>query len=189
MRIIGGKLKGKKISFTKSLITRPLKDSVKESIFNVLAHSTKVNVRVENSKVLDLYSGVGSFGFECISRGAQKVTFVESNKSTFQILASNVRRLNISDKVKAFNLKIENMLKMEDKQKYNIFFFDPPFLDDNYLNSLLLIKERKNFELKHLIIIHRERKSKDIFNNCLKILMTKEYGRSKIFFGTFNLEN
>ena len=79
MRIIGGKLKGKSISFLKSSTTRPLKDSVKESIFNIISHSYLLNVNIEKSNVLDLYSGIGSFGLECISRGANKITFVEKD--------------------------------------------------------------------------------------------------------------
>ena len=78
MRIISGKYKGKNINFIKNSKTRPLKDSVKESIFNILVHSPKVKIKLENSSVLDLYSGVGSFGLECISRGARKITFVDS---------------------------------------------------------------------------------------------------------------
>ena len=75
MRIISGKLKGKNISFLKSSSTRPLKDSVKESIFNILTHSKLLNLKLEKSNILDLYSGFGSFGLECISRGASKVFF------------------------------------------------------------------------------------------------------------------
>ena len=67
MRIISGKFKGKSINFLKNSITRPLKDSVKENIFNILAHSPEIKIKIENSNVLDLYSGVGSFGLECIS--------------------------------------------------------------------------------------------------------------------------
>ena len=70
MRIISGKLKGKKINFLKNLTTRPLKDSVKENIFNILKHTNLNRVNIENASILDLYSGVGSFGLECISRGA-----------------------------------------------------------------------------------------------------------------------
>ena len=77
--IISGFLKKKKINYLKNFKTRPLKDSVKENIFNILIHSKKINIKIENSKVLDLYSGVGSFGIECISRGAKMVTFVENN--------------------------------------------------------------------------------------------------------------
>ena len=81
MRIISGKLKGKTISFLKSSTTRPLKDSVKESIFNIIIHSNLLNVNIRNSKILDLYSGIGSFGLECISRGAERITFVEKDKN------------------------------------------------------------------------------------------------------------
>ena len=80
MRIVSGKFKGKKINYLKNNVTRPLKDSVKENIFNILLHSTKLNIDIKNSEILDLYSGIGSFGLECISRGAKKVTFVEKDK-------------------------------------------------------------------------------------------------------------
>ena len=54
MRIISGKFKGKFISFLKSKTTRPLKDSVKENIFNILSHSKSINIKLEKSNVLDL---------------------------------------------------------------------------------------------------------------------------------------
>ena len=78
MRIIGGIYKGIKIfeSFDKN--TRPLKDLVKESILNILQHSKDSRVELNNSSILDLFSGTGSFGLECISRGATKVYFVEN---------------------------------------------------------------------------------------------------------------
>ena len=66
--------------YLKSLSTRPLKDSVKENIFNIIAHSKLINVVLNNSKILDLYSGIGSFGLEALSRGAKKITFIEKNK-------------------------------------------------------------------------------------------------------------
>ena len=105
MRIIGGKFKGKSIEFLKSNITRPLKDSVKESIFNIIMHSRKIQIGLENSEVIDLYSGVGSFGLECISRGAKKVTFVERDKVAFQILERNLAKLSLKNDFKVFNEK------------------------------------------------------------------------------------
>ena len=56
----------------KSKKTRPLKDSVRENIFNILMHSNLIKVNLKNANILDLYSGIGSFGIECISRGAKK---------------------------------------------------------------------------------------------------------------------
>ena len=75
MRIISGNSKGRKIFEPKDLSTRPLKDLTKESIFNILIHSNKFTVKLENSNVLDLFSGVGSFGLECLSRGSAYLTF------------------------------------------------------------------------------------------------------------------
>ena len=75
MRIISGNLKGKKINYLRNFETRPLKDSVKENIFNVLDHSKLFKVKIKDSCVLDLYSGVGSFGIECISRGAKSYIY------------------------------------------------------------------------------------------------------------------
>ena len=98
MRIIGGLLKGKKIKFLKNTTTRPLKDSVKENIFNILTHSNVIKTKIENSDVLDLYSGVGSFGIECISRGSQKVTFIEKDKNAFYALKENLQYLSIEIK-------------------------------------------------------------------------------------------
>ena len=66
MRIISGTFKGKKILEPKDANTRPLKDLTKESIFNIIIHSNKLKVDIKNSFVLDLFSGVGSFGIECI---------------------------------------------------------------------------------------------------------------------------
>ncbi len=59
MRIISGTFRGKKILEPKDIKTRPLKDLTKESIFNILNHSNKFKVDLENSNILDLFSGVG----------------------------------------------------------------------------------------------------------------------------------
>ena len=86
MRIIGGKFKGKKILEPKDKETRPLRDLTKESIFNIINHSNKFSINLEGSCVLDLFSGTGSFGLECLSRKAKHVTFVENYKKILPIL-------------------------------------------------------------------------------------------------------
>ena len=182
MRVISGLLKGKSINFLKNTNTRPLKDSVKENIFNIIKHSHLINIKLENSNVLDLYSGVGSFGIECISRGAKKVTFVEKDLNASEILNKNLRKLSISSKTKVHTSSIENMLLNIENEKFDIFFFDPPFKDLKFINNLKLIKKKGIFEKKHILIIHREKKSNDNFGNCVKIIETKNYGRSKIIF-------
>ena len=124
MRIISGFLKGRSINFLKNANTRPLKDSVRESIFNILKHSNLIKIKIKDSNVLDLYSGIGSFGIECISRGANKVTFVEKDFNAIKILKENLTRLSIVNKSEVYDKKIEKILLNNISGKFNLFFLD-----------------------------------------------------------------
>ena len=86
MRVIGGRFKGKKLLEPKDKETRPLKDLTKESIFNIINHSNKFSIDIKQANVLDLFSGVGSFGIECLSHGASYVTFVEKYEGVLPCL-------------------------------------------------------------------------------------------------------
>ena len=185
MRIISGAFKGKSIAFLKSKITRPLKDSVKENIFNIINHSNILGIKLDNANILDLYSGIGSFGIECISRGAKKVTFVEKDNLAVKILNKNLTTLSIKEKVEVNNDNIEDYLNRKKIEKFNIIFLDPPFADNKYIKELKLIKKNKIYFKNHLIIIHRERKTDDDINGIFKPLIIKKYSRSKIIFGKF----
>lgn len=185
MRVIGGKLKGRLIKFVKSSTTRPLKDSVKENIFNIIIHTNKFSVNLFNSNVLDVFSGIGSFGIECISRGAKKVTFIEKNFDISNVLKSNLINLSLSNNSKLVNDSIENFMNKKNKEKYSIFFFDPPYSDKNFYKTLKLLQKSKIFTSNHIVIIHRERYSDEDYKNVINTLFSKVYGRSKIIFGTF----
>tara|TARA_B110000967_G_C18537967_1_gene389156 strand:- start:62 stop:622 length:561 start_codon:yes stop_codon:yes gene_type:complete len=186
MRIVSGFLKGKKINFIKSPTTRPLRDFVKENIFNIIYHSNLIKVKLENANVLDLYSGVGSFGIECISRGAKESTFVESDNSAQIILKENLNNLQILDRSKIFNGKIISFFnRFNNKDKFDIIFLDPPFSENFFINELKVIKDSTIYKKNHLVIIHREEGSVDELDKIVNILLVKNYGRSKIFFGTF----
>ncbi len=185
MRIIGGSLKSRSINFVKSLNTRPLKDKVRESIFNILKHSNYIKTKIENAIILDLYSGIGSFGIECISRGARKVIFIEHDKNAIDILEENITKLKINKNSIIHNNKVEKFLKKKIKEKFDIFFFDPPFSDTTFLQNLVSIKRERIFNKDHIVIIHREQIYKDEFKDLLKIIDIKQYGRSKILFGVF----
>ena len=110
MRIISGKYRNKKIYFPKNLKTRPIKDSVRENIFNILKHSKKIKVKVENSNIMDLYAGTGSFGLECLSREASKVFFVEKDKEAIIYLKKNIKNLVLENKSIIFDEDIAIIL-------------------------------------------------------------------------------
>ena len=185
MRIISGEFKGRPIKFLKNSNTRPLKDTVKESIFNILQHSNFINVSIKNSNVLDLYSGIGSFGIECISRGAKKVTFIDKDQDAIKILKENLVKLSLIEKTNVYISEIEKVISTKLMEKFQIIFLDPPFKDFFYLETLKSIKRKKLYQKKHIVIIHRERKFKEDIESILKVIEIKNYGRSKIIFGEF----
>ena len=162
MRIISGNFKGKKILLPKDKLTRPLKDLTKESIFNILKHSKLLNVELENSNILDLFSGVGSFGLECLSRGAKNVTFLESYTEVLNILKKNIDNLNQQNQTKIIEKDIfsENTLKLLN-DKFDIIFMDPPYKEKKLPFLLNAITKLELLNTDGLIIIHRHKKEED----------------------------
>ena len=184
MRIISGKSKGKKIFDPKDINTRPLKDLTKESIFNIIIHSNKLNLELENSNVLDLFSGVGSFGLECLSRGSKNVTFVENYNNVLPILKKNILNLGYQDDTLVVEKNILDQLNFKNfENKFDIIFMDPPYKEKG-LNKLIIdIIEAKIIEENGIIIIHRHKKEEDEFPKKLQIIEEKTYGISRVFFG------
>jgi 16S rRNA (guanine966-N2)-methyltransferase len=184
MRIISGNFKGKKILLPKDKLTRPLKDLTKESIFNILKHSKLLNVELESSNILDLFSGVGSFGLECLSRGAKNVTFLESYTEVLNILKKNIDSLNQQNKTKVIEKDVfsQNTLKLLN-DKFDIIFMDPPYKEKKLPFLLNTITELKLLNTSGIIIIHRHKKEEDDLPKEFKLILEKNYGISKIIFG------
>ncbi len=183
MRIISGKFKGKKILEPNDLSTRPLKDLTKESIFNIIQHSNKFKINFEDSNILDLFSGTGSFGIECISRGAKFVYFVENYKGILPILKSNLDNLKSSSNYSIIEKDILKNLNLKDlNKKFDIIFLDPPYKEKDLFKILSHIVNDKILKQKGIIILHRHKKQIDSLPDQLKILEEKKYGISKILF-------
>tara|TARA_B100000929_G_scaffold261771_1_gene226744 strand:- start:120 stop:683 length:564 start_codon:yes stop_codon:yes gene_type:complete len=184
MRIIGGKLKGKKILAPTNKSTRPLKDIVRESIFNIIEHSNNEFVNLNNAKVLDLFSGTGSFGIECLSRGAEKVVFFENYANSIKILKKNLDLLKLNKYSKIIEKDTYNISQFQlNLLKFDLIFLDPPF-KDNKINQLIeIIKKMKITSKESLIIIHRNKKIAENISKDLIISKEKNYGLSKIIFG------
>ena len=139
MRIIGGKAKGTKLyTLEGNDITRPTLDRVKESIFNLIQFD------VQGAVVLDLFAGTGALGIEAVSRGAEKVFFVDENKQAIKIVKENLQGMN--ENVEVINTDAFNFLK-NTKQKFDIVLIDPPFKTDlgtcaiEYIITNNLLKE------------------------------------------------
>ena len=185
MRIINGNFKGKKLFLPKDKHTRPLKDNVKESIFNLIQHSKKININIENSLVLDLFSGTGSFGIECISRGSKKVIFFENYDEAIKVLEKN---LNSLKNIKNYEIYKQNFFNFFSSDKnldfnFDVIFIDPPYKETKINEIIEKILEKKLLNQNGILIIHRHKKDNINITEKLRIIEDRTYGISKILFG------
>src|SRR5207253_685140 len=91
MRIVAGRLKGRRLTAPPGDAVRPTSDSLRETLFNVLAD------RVDGARVLDAFAGTGALGLEALSRGAAHATFIERDRRVIRVLRENVARCGAED--------------------------------------------------------------------------------------------
>ena len=188
MRIVAGKLKGKNLKLLNKTNIRPLKDRAREGIFNILSHSKKISFDFKNSNILDLFSGTGSFGLECISRGAAKVYFFENYHPSLEILQKNIKKLKCEKKTIIFNENAFNFFENKElkNKKLDLIFLDPPYKEENIKIILENVVKLKLLKESGLIVLHRHKKTKDDFGNKFTIKRSVKYGISKIIFFKIN---
>jgi len=92
LRIIGGHFRGSKLRYHGDLVTRPMKERVREAIFNL------VSVETKGKHAIDLFAGTGALGLEALSRGAVSATFIEKHIPTARVIEENIAALGVEDR-------------------------------------------------------------------------------------------
>jgi 16S rRNA (guanine966-N2)-methyltransferase len=93
VRIVGGEFRGRKLKYSGDERTRPMKDRVREAVFNLLSTS------VRGSHAIDLFAGTGALGFEALSRGAARATLIECHFPTVALIRENARTLGVENRI------------------------------------------------------------------------------------------
>lgn len=168
MRVISGKLGGRRIKISKKLPIRPTTDRAKESIFNII--SNKFNL--EGLKIIDLFSGSGMVGLEFISRGAN-VTFVEKNIKCIKHISSILNEFNITSTI--INRDVFKFLA-NCNSNFDIIFADPPysFKDEQYQKLISLVENIFLNNNSSLFVLEHFKK-KD-FSRTNSFILNKNYG-------------
>jgi 16S rRNA (guanine966-N2)-methyltransferase len=130
MRIIAGTWRGRKLLGPIGNSTRPILDRVKVSLFDVLGSRYAVPGQLPPFSVLDLFCGTGSMGLEALSRGADRCTFVEGDRTAVRLLHTNIRSLDALHRctVLVGNALTRDLLP-DDTPPYDLIFVDPPYVE------------------------------------------------------------
>ena len=171
MKIISGKYKGRNIEGFDIEGTRPTKDRVKESLFGTIQNY------VDESIVLDLFSGSGNLGFEALSEGAKYAYLVDYNHKAVKTINKNISTIGISD-VEVLNMDYKKALNYfyEKQIKFDLIFLDPPY-NTNYIEeSLKLISNYNLLSDEGLIVCESDNLNRIIYPDMYKAVKDKKYG-------------
>ncbi len=169
MRVITGTARGRKLETPTNYDIRPTTDNVKESIFNIIQFD------IEGRKVLDLFAGTGQLGIECLSRGAESVTFVDENREAIRIIKENLKTCQLKGTV----MQTDALSFVKNCGKFDLIFIDPPYDSKLYepvletINSVDILSDGG-------IIVCEARKEKLLPEMNLPYRKRKEYNYGKL---------
>lgn len=160
MRIIAGRFRSRPLHAPEGLATRPTSDRLRETLFNVLAS------RIEGARFLDLYAGSGAVGLEALSRGAERVVWVERAAPALKVLKSNVERLGITSGFRVHSGSVTSFLRgpRDGAVEFNVVFLDPPYdAEEEYEMALQLLGgEALGFLAADAVVIAEHRRKEKI---------------------------
>ena len=186
MRIISGKLKGRKLFSIKGRSVRPTADHLRESIFNILS------TRVTGSVVLDLFAGTGSLGIEALSRESESAVFLDNSKDAVSVINRNIKACNLEDRSSTIRWNIKTNLNCikSSHPAFNLVFMDPPY-NKNFLEPALKnISHNLNMADNNIIIIeHSLLEPVPILNSYFSLLDQRRYGKTLVSFLEYDIKN
>ncbi len=122
IRITGGEFRGRLLSVPPAGRTRPTQAKLRQALFN------SVQMRIPESRCVDLFAGSGSLGFEALSRGATHVVFVENDRNVAKILLKNAETLRVTDRMELWSEPVEKLAeRLAEAGPFDVVFADPPY--------------------------------------------------------------
>lgn len=175
MRIITGKLKGRKLKTPKSYDIRPTSDRVKEAIFSILDPYIH-----EDTVIVDLFCGTGNMGLEALSRGAKKVYFSDTSRESILLTKENITYCGVLDQAIIFSGDFKQNIKRI-QEKIDIFILDPPYSAGLMLQSLQRIAASEALKDEGIVLCeHTSREALPESVGSLYFLKTRRYGSKSV---------
>jgi len=179
MRVITGKYKGRTLVSVRDTSVRPATDRVKGTIFNMLQN----RLRLIDAKVLDLFAGSGSLGFEALSRGVAQVDFVENHRAMIETINENAKRLDCIDSCDVIHEDALLFIKRESAQ-YDLIFADPPYAYEKTAQLPTLIFQHELLKKEGFLIIEHAKRTTFEPSTLYTLAIQKEFGNTRVSFFT-----
>lgn len=184
MRIVGGTYRGHTLEAPKGQNTRPTSDRVRESLFNILAHSIS-DFSLEGCRVLDLFAGSGALGLEALSRGAAFCLFVENAPEARGAVRQNIETLGLTGVTKVLRRDATALGTPGTLGTYGLVFADPPYRKGLGEKALYSVFENGWLEQNALCVLEEHVSTTLAFPENFQNIDERIYGETKIVIGKF----
>ncbi len=131
IRVIGGSVRGRRLSLVPGDSTRPITDRVKENLFNILGR------RVVGASVLDLFAGTGGVGIEALSRGAASARFLDINHNAILTIRENLKTTGFVGQSEVMRLDAFSLLAKPPDRVFDLIYLAPPQYKTLWSRALL----------------------------------------------------
>jgi 16S rRNA (guanine(966)-N(2))-methyltransferase RsmD len=121
MRVIAGRLKGRRLKAPAWDGLRPTSDKLRETLFNILAP------RIDGARVIDAYAGTGAVGIEAISRGAAHVDFIEQDRRAVALIEENLRTCGVEGGYTIHRGDAATIVPGLGSNAFDLVLLDPPY--------------------------------------------------------------
>jgi 16S rRNA (guanine966-N2)-methyltransferase len=172
-RVLGGSIRGKKLLGPRGLEFRPTMAQVKQFIFTILAD------RIENARILDLFSGTGSLGIEALSRGAGGITCVDATDAAIRILSRNLKLCGFEAVSRVEKMDVFRFLGRK-QEPFDLIFADPPFKNDLRQRIVMGVDQSGLLKPEGLLILEHEIHDSDQGEHRLSLLRQKRFGHCMV---------
>lgn len=181
MRIIGGALRGRRLSTTKGGAIRPTTDKVREAVFAILTPC------LTEGTVLDLYAGTGSLGIEALSRGMRRAVFIENSPQAIALLKKNIAACALEKQSEIIRLPVARGLQIlsSRKEAFDLILLDPPYRDRLVEKTLSAISEAGVITPEGVVVAeHSVKEVPAAALGTLRLDDQRHYGQTMISFFT-----
>jgi 16S rRNA (guanine966-N2)-methyltransferase len=178
MRIDAGSHKGVKLAAPEGADTRPTSDRARQAVFNILIHTYDA---VRGAKVLDVFAGSGALGLEALSRGAERVTFIESDRSAADCIKRNIAACRAQAQSQVFIADARaRSLGSGAWSPCSLVFLDPPYGQGLVTPALTALNENGWIAAEALIVAEVDRKDVLEPPPVFTVLDDRLYGKARI---------
>ena len=178
MRIITGRFKGRSLRTTKEVDVRPAMDRVKGAIFNMLQN----RLGLGGARVLDLFAGIGSLGFEALSRGAAQIVFVEDNRRMLDVIEENAEILGCLEECEIVHDDALSFIERNSNQTFDLIFADPPYDFEQTPDIPRKVFEQQLLKKDGLLIIEHAKRTLFEASPRYTLAVEREFGNTRLSF-------